>query len=301
MPVAPPHEHPHVLPEIAWDTPESWTEKPGGGMRVASFVVGDGAGDGSVVILSGDAGGEVENVKRWAGQVDVTMNDAAVISFIAKQERVESSGGLSVLIVDLTTETNEDADSAVGAITEVQGHTVFLKLTGKAGLLKGERDNFISLCKTLRLATGPAKMGKIAWQAPEGWAEQAGAGMRLGTLVPPDGGECSIVSLSGAAGGAQANIERWLGQIDVTMSEDELLAFLGTQELLTSSDGHNVMLIDMTGLVDGEDAESMLAAISRFGEKTIFVKLMGKVAYLKAQQAGFKSLCESLHLAEDAP
>jgi hypothetical protein len=304
------HQHQPSKPEVVWTTPEGWEETAASGMRLASFKVGEA--DGSIIILSGNAGGDVENIKRWAGQVDVTMNDEAILSFIEKQQRVECEGGFSALIVDLTSETGPVAKSALAAIAQVEDHTVFVKLSGLASLLNEELENFIALSKSLRLKESAAKpaaassapaesAGKIAWVAPEGWTETAGTGMRLATLTAPEEGDCSIIALAGEAGGAAANIERWLGQIKVSMSQDELLAFLDKQEMVTTKDGHSVMLIDMTGLVEGADAEAMLAGISRFGDKTIFIKMMGTGTYLKGQLAGFRALCASLHLDGGAP
>ncbi|MFT5131473.1 MAG: hypothetical protein ACI8W8_005109, partial [Rhodothermales bacterium] len=254
--------------------------------------------------LAGDVGGEVENVKRWAGQVDVTMDDSAIITFLSKQKRITSEGGFSVLVIDLTSETGLDAPSALAAISTIQRHTAFIKLSGKGSVLADELENFIAVCTSLRMAEGgsapaaePPPAGKIAWVLPEGWSEEAGSGMRMATITPAEeGGECSIVSLAGEAGGISANITRWLEQIEVTMSEEKVLAFLETQDVLESQDGHAVMLIDMTGQVKGPDADAMIVGIARFGEKTIFLKLTGTAGYLNGQKASFKALCESLHL-----
>ena len=50
-------EHAHAGDgHLAWDTPEGWIESPGGSMRLATFAVplsGEGAGDCSIVVLSG--------------------------------------------------------------------------------------------------------------------------------------------------------------------------------------------------------------------------------------------------------
>jgi hypothetical protein len=288
-------------PDLAWTTPADWQEVKGSGMRVASFTVGT-SGDGSIVILGGGAGGEVDNIKRWAGQVGVTMDDTRILTFIAQQQRITSEGGFPVLVIDLTGETGLESPSALAAIAQVQGHSVFVKLSGKGSLLAGELTNFSALCASLRLADGeptptptPAP-GKVSWVAPEGWSETPGSGMRLATLTAPEAGDCSIISLAGEAGGVSANIKRWLGQIGVNMGEEELLAFLETQKVLDSQDGHPVMLIDMTSMVDGDEAKAMLAGIARFGDETIFIKLTGTAGYLKGQLPSFQALCQSLHI-----
>ncbi|MBL8014231.1 MAG: hypothetical protein JNN05_10320, partial [Candidatus Omnitrophica bacterium] len=63
----------------------------------------------------------------------------------------------------------------------------------------------------------------VKWQVPNGWSEIAGGGMRIVSfrnVKEPEAIDVSIVSLSGPAGGLQANLIRWAGQIDLDLQED---------------------------------------------------------------------------------
>src|SRR5438552_575957 len=70
-----PPGHPDISnpsPGLTWRLPAGWEEVAPGEMRVASFRVKDKTGkqaDVSIVPLPGMAGGEINNVNRWRGQV----------------------------------------------------------------------------------------------------------------------------------------------------------------------------------------------------------------------------------------
>ncbi len=64
-----------ATPQLRLTLPAGWKESPPSEFRVASFRVrGKDAredADVSVVPLPGDAGGDLANVNRWRGQVDL--------------------------------------------------------------------------------------------------------------------------------------------------------------------------------------------------------------------------------------
>src|ERR1039457_6941126 len=70
-----------------------------------------------------------------------------------------------------------------------------------------------------------AMSNMFTWVAPQGWKQEAGSGMRLATfhlLSDAKAIDCSIVSMGGMAGGLEANLRRWMGQIGVQAAPDEL-------------------------------------------------------------------------------
>lgn len=142
----------------------------------------------------------------------------------------------------------------------------------------------------------------VTWSVPDGWKAQAGSGMRLVTLVPPDGaGECTIVSLGGAAGGVRSNIVRWLGQLEVKLSDAELEAFLHTASSLETADGLVMGLYDFSSVAAGSAKGSLLAGIVSAESRTVFVKYAGPPANLAANRAAFEEICRSLKLQSAPP
>ncbi len=149
----------------------------------------------------------------------------------------------------------------------------------------------------LKRATSP--QSSLGWSAPQGWDEKSAGGMRLASFANSQypSIDVSIVKLEGAAGGIRANIDRWLGQIQLPpFSEEGFSDFISHQENLTSKDGVHLTLVDFTRLQsqEGEDTPSMLAAIFEMDEGTIFVKMTGSIKEINKNRDQFKGLCQSI-------
>jgi len=147
--------------------------------------------------------------------------------------------------------------------------------------------------------TPATKPGAIKWTVPEGWREEAGSGMRLATFTVDRSGSmgtCTVVSLGGAAGGLEANVRRWLGQLQIDVPpRKELFAFLERQPRIHTEGGYDGALVDMTPLGNQEpDATSMLAALFTIDGATVFLKLTGPQSLLKEEKDSFSKLCQSL-------
>lgn len=144
----------------------------------------------------------------------------------------------------------------------------------------------------------PAAPAALAWTCPDGWTESAGSGMRMATFVVESGDQtatCTLVRLSGAAGGLEANVRRWIGQLGLAMPDDAALAaFLGNQLRLESDGGFSGTVVDLSGLGTASDGSSMLAALVDIRGATLFVKMTGPAALLAAQKEQFIALCQSL-------
>lgn len=138
----------------------------------------------------------------------------------------------------------------------------------------------------------------LIWQTPAGWNEMKGSGLRLVTFQSAKDFpiECSIVSLGGMAGGLESNIHRWMGQINLSISDAEFEKFMQTQEKITSQGALPIILFDFTKLqtASPQDVPSMIAGILTIEEKTIFVKMTGTKAAVLHHKENFKQLCQSL-------
>lgn len=142
----------------------------------------------------------------------------------------------------------------------------------------------------------------LSWQKPQHWSEEPGQGMRIATFRSDDNPiECSIVSLGGMAGGLEANIKRWLGQIGLELDDDQLKEFITSQEKLTTKDGIKMALLNFTALQNdlGGESPSMIATILEKDNKTIFIKMTGSKESVLKEYEAFKSLCLSLKLNHD--
>lgn len=139
----------------------------------------------------------------------------------------------------------------------------------------------------------------LQWQTPPEWTEQKGSGMRLVTFTS-DGNagptETTIISLGGQAGGLEANVGRWMRQVNISTPQADLQRFLATQERIETSSGMTGTLIDLTALQPDTpgDAPSMIAAVIDRGRSQIFVKMSGPKAAVQEQKDNLRSLVQSI-------
>ena len=141
--------------DLAWTTPSGWTEEAGSGMRLSTFTVLRGGETGlcTMVVLKGVAGGLEANVRRWMGQLKIAEPASEDWqAFLGRSQTLEAGGGLSGRLVDLTLFGNGDSSSASMLVTmfELNQSTLFIKFSGPRSLILSERDNFNSLCLSLR-------------------------------------------------------------------------------------------------------------------------------------------------------
>lgn len=144
---------PATAPSLKWHLPENWSEAPGGGMRLASFSppAWEGLGQGSVILLGGDAGGLEANLRRWMQQIKLQPPDeTAFQAFLAGLAPKTTRGGFPCVLVDFGALLDPAADpstpSMLAAAVTLQDQTAFFKLTGPADKLAAQRASFEQFC-----------------------------------------------------------------------------------------------------------------------------------------------------------
>lgn len=133
----------------------------------------------------------------------------------------------------------------------------------------------------------------LAWTTPYGWIEKASTGPRLATFGVGDA-ECTIVSFPGDVGGLEANLKRWLNQLNVQLADAQVSEFAQKPETFISEGGLPVQLFDFAPILPTGATSSILAAVLTVDEQTVFVKLMGAPALLETEKPRFIALCRSL-------
>jgi hypothetical protein len=149
---------------------------------------------------------------------------------------------------------------------------------------------------------GAAAAGSIRWQLPEGWLEQPPENpMRLtqAAIPGPDGpGEVVVFYFGpGGGGGVEANLSRWVGQMELTP---------GTQpssETFEAAD-YRVTLLDVSGTMQpsnmGTGPETpqpgwrMLAAVVEGPGGPWFFKATGPEATLAAARDDFEAMLRGI-------
>jgi hypothetical protein len=138
------------------------------------------------------------------------------------------------------------------------------------------------------------------WEKPRQWLEEGSSGLRLATFSfaeRKDPGQCTLVSLPGDGGGVQANVQRWLAQMQLPQfSPQELADFLKQQKTMRTGSGLPVTIIDFTALGRPPEpaAMGMLAAIINGENQTLFAKISGERSLLKKNKDIFLKFCQSV-------
>ncbi|MBF0503577.1 MAG: hypothetical protein HQL14_00605 [Candidatus Omnitrophica bacterium] len=146
-------------------------------------------------------------------------------------------------------------------------------------------------------ATASEKM--INWDCPVGWKEEAGSHMRMATFHTtgdPKAIDCYIIALTGPAGGLEANLTRWMGQIGLEASFAQVKQLKQSAQELKTKDGIAVEAFDLSLLQSGAKSSdpSIMAAVIPLNAVTVFVKMTGSIDSVKQNKGNFLKLISSI-------
>lgn len=141
----------------------------------------------------------------------------------------------------------------------------------------------------------------LVWEVPDGWTEvpeSQSSSMRTVDLRfgLENEGECYVTLMAGNAGGLEANVNRWRGQMgQEPLSAEEIEAlpkrpFFKRDAAFISIDG------DFSGFGASEAKKDyrMLGLIHSTDQATIFVKLTGPRELVEKNTPQFDAFCESI-------
>jgi len=147
-------EAPAAAP-LQYKLPPGWEEKPLSTMRAASFKTVGPEGketDVSVVTLPGTAGGDLANVNRWRGQLNLQPIDENGLSKAAEHVQANSH---DYLLVDLQSDGpisgQPDKQSILAAITLEANRCWFIKMTGDTAAVESQKSAFRDFLQSLKL------------------------------------------------------------------------------------------------------------------------------------------------------
>jgi hypothetical protein len=308
-------------PQLHWKLPPGWKEVPPGEMRVASFSVAGKNGqqaDVSVVPLPGLAGGDLDNVNRWRGQVGQAAITAEEMAKTA--EPVEMAGQTAKLYDQAGTNPGSgDKARILAAILRREGVAWFFKMSGDDALVAEQKSAFIEFLKSIEFAAPSAQTGlppshppiagmnmpnsvpsssdqaKPAWQVPTGWQEVPGGQFLVAKfqLAGENNAQAAVnVSMSaGDGGGALANVNRWRTQLGLpAFGEADLTKAAKSLDV----SGSKAMFVDMTGTdARTQQKARLLAAIVPHAQQTWFYKLMGNEQIVDREAAAFTKFVQT--------
>jgi hypothetical protein len=302
---------------LHWTTPSGWREVAPTSLRQANFVLGgDVEAQCYLTVLAGDGGGVAANVNRWREQMSLEHMTAVEVDALP---RIDFFGQRALYVDLLGTWTGGGAEAAdhrmLGVALVDAGAAKFLKLLGPKRVVDDQVEAFEALAASFH-EDGPGAHGAgatahthgasaptgnsaegLAWQPPDGWRRGPDRSMRAVTFFVGDDdvAECYVSVLSGAAGGALANVNRWrnqMGREGIDQVQFEALPridMLGRRGVLTEVTG------TYTGMGDEPPREgSLLGALCSLLDRSVFVKMIGPAELLDAEREAFIGFCESL-------
>lgn len=142
---------PTAAGSLVWSAPAAWHGKAASAMRKGSYAVsGPGGADAdlSITAFPGDVGGDLANVNRWRGQLQLPPLAAAALD--GAVDRFQAHG-LSFTVVDLLGAGGANPQRILGAIVPVDGSTWFFKLMGPAPVVAAAKPDFLEFLKTVRV------------------------------------------------------------------------------------------------------------------------------------------------------
>jgi hypothetical protein len=129
---------------LVWTAPAAWTVTQGSSMRKGSYSVSgpEGSADISILAFPGDVGGDLANVNRWLGQLQLPP-----VADAGSALRPIDSNGLHMLVF----EGANLGSRMIGVIVPYSGATWFFKITGPDALVAREKPVFLDFLKTVKI------------------------------------------------------------------------------------------------------------------------------------------------------
>jgi hypothetical protein len=136
--------------DLTWTPPSGWQSKAGSAMRKGTYLITDAAGASAELAITafpGDVGGEVANVNRWRGQLQLgPLTETEVSAGISRS----TVNGLSVAVVDFANSTSSPPQRMLGAMIPFGGATWFFKLMGPDTTVAAAKPAFLAFLQTVK-------------------------------------------------------------------------------------------------------------------------------------------------------
>lgn len=135
---------------LSWSAPASWEARAGSAMRKGTYILkgADGAtAELAITAFPGDVGGDLANVNRWRGQLQLPPIGPAELTLAL--ERFQSNG-LAIAVAEMVATSGNPPQRVLGGIVPYAGSTWFFKLTGPDTLVTEVKPAFLDFLRTVK-------------------------------------------------------------------------------------------------------------------------------------------------------
>jgi hypothetical protein len=299
-------------PVVSWELPEQWGENPGmSGMMAGSFHVKTSLGPrGRIGVMPFRESVETTQiVNMFARELGHQEYNNSSVKPLVESKKL---GDRSFEIIRLEDKNGEDEPprTALLALYRHNFQTWLFPFIADRKLIDEELDRFYGFLKSTTLRAGKTPVRAIApslppaqpasskhqptWEAPKHWERKPATQMRVGNYaVTNNAGEVldfSITSFPGDVGGILANVNRWLGQVGISPTDEQGLSQYLSDRMIDEKPAKLV-------LAESEE-QALYAAILVHNERSWFLKLMGDVKLARSEKENFLGLIDSFCLGD---
>ena len=295
--------------QFDFDLPKGWSEAPKAPFKDLNYSFSNEPTATCYLTVLPLKGGEVlPNLNRWRGQFklpslnDIDEQESEIISFLDNQSKLFKLTG------DFDPLADKGKNFIAYCLIQTIGENAFtLKFIGPAEFINNEKDNFISLVKSIKITKPqssensnassilPIIPDQIDWVAPDNWTLTEPKPQRIATFRPSqiEGLECYISVFSG---NIIDNLNRWRSQMGlepINNSDNQNLTSFNSD----IGSGIYVFLEGkFNGGMSGQAIENavMAGAIIQGANKTVFVKMVGKKDDVLKEKESFINFIKSL-------
>jgi len=308
---------PISLPQLKYQLPKGWQEKPPSEMRVASFTVSGPNGqaaDVSVIPLP-VIGHDLELINMWRSRVQLPATSDPDAVNLAKPVAVGTEQGRLFEFVSEQPIIGKSRQRIMVTMLTHSAISWFFKIEGEDAFVISQKGKYLQFLKSVSFGKNapepmpPTPGGQRVddgsepaepnWTVPPGWVAHKPSQFLLAAFsIPGTNGakaEVNVAELDGEGGGLLANVNRWRGQLGLSaVGKNDLSQLAQTLDV----PGGKATLVDFAGMhaKTGKTTRLVGAIVSQSGQ-TWFYKLMGDTQVVAQQKNVFTKFIQSANYA----
>lgn len=140
--------------QLAWDAPPEWEARKGHQMRVVTLAPKGVEGvECWVTVLQGSGGGVEPNLQLWRqqmGQPALSASEVAALETVRILDTDAKFIAITGTYTDMKGNRTEQKGMMLGAVCQLPGALLTVKMTGPAEAVEKEKDRFLAFCRSLR-------------------------------------------------------------------------------------------------------------------------------------------------------
>ncbi|MFO0913687.1 MAG: hypothetical protein U0795_12075 [Pirellulales bacterium] len=292
--------------KLQWTVPEGWEERPGTGMRAATFVAPSAPKLDISLIALPMLGGDLEsylleNVNRWRGQMK--LRPVSDVDLPSNLQEIQV-GDLSVRLVDL--KGTFSSGGMGGPMSGLSGGGAGSGGPGRSGPGSGGIGPATGVPPNDAVHAGVAGVegpaaaapSGIKYTTPEGWQPGRMSSMRKAAFNVQEGDqklEVTVIDLAEGAGDVLANVNRWREQVGLKPLESSELS-ANVQTLPVS--GHEASFVELVGTGPDGAPTTILGVIApssgAIDGRIWFIKATGSAQLAQREKDRFLEFAKSV-------